>query len=72
VGFKGIFARWCARFASVSQDADVTSWLSRNAATAWDSRNAQGVAWSQWGQQTPEVVSSWECSSSLSIIVNTA
>lgn len=70
-GFKGIFARWCGKYAQGEHESALQTWLTANADAAWACRNAHGVSWAQWWQRTPDTgVSSWECSSGLSITQN--
>ena len=68
VGFKGIFARWAAKYANAANDTSIKSWLTSNANTAWSYRNSSGVMWGQWWHRTPDTyVTSWECSSGLAM-----
>jgi predicted alpha-1,6-mannanase (GH76 family) len=67
-GFKGIFIRWAARYANVSSDTAIKSWLTRNADTAWALRNSSGVMWGQWWRRTPDgFVTSWESSPGVAV-----
>lgn len=68
VGFKGIFARWAAKYANAANDTTIKSWLTTNANTAWSYRNSNGVMWGQWWQRTPDgYLTSWECSSAVAM-----
>jgi predicted alpha-1,6-mannanase (GH76 family) len=71
-GFKGIFARWCSRYAIGDNQSEIQTWLTANADAAWAHRNPNGVTWAQWWLRTPDsgVITSWECSSGLSITQN--
>jgi predicted alpha-1,6-mannanase (GH76 family) len=66
-GFKGIFVRWCGRWLKDDTSSSVTSWLSRNATSAWIYRNKANVSWAQWWRPTPSgaYLTAWECSSSV-------
>jgi predicted alpha-1,6-mannanase (GH76 family) len=44
-GFKGIFVRWTAKYASVANDDSIKSWLMTNADAAWAHRNSSGLMW---------------------------
>jgi len=67
VGFKGIFARWCAEYIRVSKDQNIGAWLSSNNDAAWNNRNAQGITWGQWWHRTPDYCTSWEASSAAAV-----
>jgi len=67
-GFKGIFARWCGRYVELSKDPILKGWMTKNAKAAWSQKNSKAVSWTKWSAKTPEVVTSWECSSTLAIL----
>ena len=67
-GFKGVFVRWAAKYASVAGDSSIASWLTNNANVAWSYRNSSGLMWGQWWHRTPDTgVTSWECSPGLAV-----
>ncbi len=70
-GFKGIFVRWCARYASDQGDGSIQTWLTNNAVSAWNYRNNAGITWGQWWHATPasgNYLTAWECSSAAAAI----
>ncbi|KAG0599120.1 hypothetical protein M758_12G129600 [Ceratodon purpureus] len=71
-GFKGIFARWCSKYANQANDEVIKRWLTRNADKAWSNRNSANLVGTEWQNRTPDVgdLPSWSCSGALSIIVN--
>lgn len=67
-GFKGIFARWAAKYANAANDDSIKNWLTSNANAAWQYRNSFGVTWGQWWHRTPDdYVTAWECSPALAM-----
>jgi hypothetical protein len=62
-GFKGIFARWAVWFTRTDRITSFTAWLRLNAATAWRSRNARGLAGWDWTRTTSGPQCAWDCSS---------
>jgi predicted alpha-1,6-mannanase (GH76 family) len=72
-GFKGIFARWCSKYAKDenSNNGTIKTWLARNANSAWSHRNSANLMWAKWRERTPDGdLSSWDCSSGLAITQN--
>lgn len=72
-GFKGIFARWCSKYAKKADDETMKEWLCANAEMAWKNRNRETkLMGTKWQDPTPHnrELTSWECSSGLSITQN--
>lgn len=70
-GFKGIFARWACKWIQVTGNTEFNSWMQQNANAAWTYRNSSGVTWAQWWHRASDtLVSSWECSSAVSMLQN--
>jgi predicted alpha-1,6-mannanase (GH76 family) len=51
-GFKGIFARWTARFAKDNGVTAFDRWLDRNADAVWSHRNARNLTGEDWAAPT--------------------
>ena len=67
-GFKGIFARWCSKYARSANNEAINQWLTTNANTAWSNRNAANLMGTTWQDRTADGdLASWACSSGLSI-----
>ncbi|KAG0585052.1 hypothetical protein KC19_3G253900 [Ceratodon purpureus] len=70
-GFKGIFARWCSVYAKETNNVRIKEWLTANANMAWKNRNhVTNLMGTKWQDPTPKDLTSWECSSGLSITQN--
>ena len=52
-GFKAILVRWLYRFAKETNNIDYLVFLQKNAATAFENRNADGLIWTNWKGKTP-------------------
>ena len=67
-GFKGIFVRWAAKYATIAADTSTQGWLTTNANAAWSYRDSSGITWGQWWHRTPDGgLTSWECSGALAV-----
>ncbi|WP_152393307.1 glycoside hydrolase family 76 protein [Paenibacillus guangzhouensis] len=62
-GFKGIFARYAARFAVEYNLSDIISWLQNNANTVYNHRNSLGITYHHFPEfLTTSTTSSWGAS----------
>lgn len=71
-GFKGIFMRYARRYITDLNKSDYIPWLKKNAKVAFNNRNSQGIAYTQFNTRTPEVNSypPFNTSSSVSALIN--
>lgn len=53
-GFKGIYMRYCRRYAQELDHEDALQWMEFNAWHAYQNRNAEGVIWSAWLTKTAD------------------
>lgn len=53
-GFKGILMRYARLYATALHRPDVSDWIAKNAAKAWQNRNSNGVTWSAWLTKTAD------------------
>jgi hypothetical protein len=72
-GFKGIFARWAAKFTRDNHITRYDSWFIKNAKTAWSHCNSRRVMEQDWSRQTGngEVVA-FDCSSAVVLMQSIA
>ena len=54
IGFKGILTRWLYRYAKEAESLEVLTFLQKNAETAYQNRNKDGVIWTNWVEKTPD------------------
>ncbi len=73
-GFKGILARYIRRYADISGKEEYRDWLRKNAAAAWENRNAQGIMGTQLGMKTADGTDFdvFTMSAAVSVVVNSA
>ena len=65
-GFKGVFARWAARFTRDNHITWYDAWFQRNAATAWRNRNAANAMDEDWADKTADAgLHAFDCSSAV-------
>ena len=73
-GFKGILARYIRRYADLTGKEEYLDWLRRNAESAWNNRNSQGIMWTQLGVKTEDEkeYDVFSMSAAMSVVVNSA
>lgn len=73
-GFKGILARYIRRYADMTGKTEYRDWLRRNADSAWENRNSQGIMWTQLGHKTEDNTEYdvFSMSAAMSVVVNSA
>ena len=73
-GFKGILSRYIRRYADLTGREEFRDWLRRNAESAWNNRNAQGIMWTQLGIKTEDdkEYDVFSMSAAMSVVVNSA
>lgn len=70
-GFKGILARWMGKLVRECGQEQYKDWLEKNAAAAWNNRNAKDIMWTLWNQETEDTFySAWGCSAGVSMLFN--
>lgn len=71
-GFKGILARYIRRFAELADRPIYLEWLQRNADSAWENRNSNGIMWTQLSHKTEERddYDVFAVSAAVSVVVN--
>lgn len=71
-GFKGIFARWAAKFIwdkSIEKKfnerelKEYKSWMQENALSAWKNKNFDNIMFTDFNMQCPDKIISWAASS---------
>jgi predicted alpha-1,6-mannanase (GH76 family) len=69
-GFKGIFARWAAKFTRDNHITGYDQWFQSNAATAWSHRNGAQTMGEDWTSQTGDGrLFAFDCSSAVVMLL---
>ena len=73
-GFKGILARYLRRLSETTGRGEYIAWLRRNADSAWEGRNSDGLMGTRLAQKTGEGTSFdvFAMSAAVSVVVNAA
>ena len=71
-GFKGILARYLRRLTALTGRGEYLTWLRKNADSAWDGRNTDGLMSTQLAHKTEEGTSFdvFSMSAAVSVVVN--